>query len=161
MRNRIKQFFGWLFNGIKALWQIGWKKIMDFVTNIEAANELFLLGSFNPVCRIRVNQAEFESVLQGFTNIGVTVYDRVCRNASYRQFIGVVILYVLRCHLAQSQSGVLFLKVWDDFAFDTHCIRPVGGFLHILFRHFRPIEQKRSKKNRANGGFARTAFDCS
>lgn len=40
MRNRIKQFFGWLFKGIKALWQIGWKKIMDFVTNIEAANEL-------------------------------------------------------------------------------------------------------------------------
>lgn len=40
MHNRIKQFFGWLFNGIKALWQIGWKKIMDFVTNIEAANEL-------------------------------------------------------------------------------------------------------------------------
>lgn len=88
--------------------------MVQLILLIEAANELFLLGSFNPVCRIRVNQAEFESVLQGFTNIGVTVYDRVCRNASYRQFIGVVILYVLRCHLAQSQSGVMFLKIRNN-----------------------------------------------
>lgn len=40
MRNRIKQFFGWLMQGIKNLWQIGWKKVMDFVTNLEKTNEL-------------------------------------------------------------------------------------------------------------------------
>lgn len=137
------------------------KKMVQLILLIEAANELFLLGPFNPVCRIRVNQAEFESVLQGFTNIGVTVYDRIGRNTSHRQFVGVVVLYVLGCNILQCKTGVVFLKVRDDFAFDSHGIRAIGGFLHILFCHFQPVEQERSKKNRANGGFTRTAFDCS
>ena len=137
------------------------KKMVQLILLIEAANELFLLGPFNPVCRIRVNQAEFESVLQGFTNIGVTVYDRIGRNTSHRQFVGVVVLYVLGCNILQFKTGVVFLKVRDDFAFDSYGIRAIGGFLHILFCHFQPVEQERSKKNRANGGFTRTAFDCS
>ena len=146
------------FNGITT---DNFKKMVQLILLIEAANELFLLGSFNPVCRIRVNQAEFESVLQGFTNIGVTVYDRIGRNTSHRQFVGVVVLYVLGCNILQCKTGVVFLKVRDDFAFDSHGIRAIGGFLHILFCHFQPVEQERSKKNRANGGFTRTAFDCS
>lgn len=40
MRNRIKQFFGWMWQGIKSLWQIGWKKIFDFVTNCSEVGEL-------------------------------------------------------------------------------------------------------------------------
>lgn len=39
------------------------KKMVQFILLIEAAYELFLFWPFNPICWIRVDQAEFESVL--------------------------------------------------------------------------------------------------
>ena len=67
MRNRIKQFFGWLFKGIKALWQIGWKKIMDFVTNIEAANELLDKLEKNDYVCLDVVTVSLTDSLRGLT----------------------------------------------------------------------------------------------
>lgn len=65
----------------------------------------------------------------------MAVYDRVCGNTPHRQFVGVVILYMFWRDLAQSQSGVVFFKVRNDFA--LNCQLQIGQKLFSRIASFK------------------------
>ena len=64
----------------------------------------------------------------------MTMYDRVCGNTSHRQFVGVIILYVFWCHLAQRQSGMVFFKVRNDLVFDPFSGVASSGVAALLHK---------------------------
>ena len=89
MRNRIKQFFGWLFKGIKALWQIGWKKIMDFVTNIEAANELLDKLEKNDYVIIPEKMSRVHKAVSLVSGCCHSFFNRFLKRTDKEQFLGM------------------------------------------------------------------------
>lgn len=82
MRNRIKQFFGWLIQGIKTLWQIGWKKIIDFVTNIEKANEVLDKLEKNDYVIVPEKMSRSKKIFAFITGAGHSFFSRFTKTAT-------------------------------------------------------------------------------
>ena len=123
------------------------KKLLQLLFIVEAGLKLFFSGTLNAVGRIAVNQPRFVRILQCFADVRMTVDDRVCRHTIVLHFISIVILNMLRFHIAQLQAGMHSVKIGNDPALDRHGISCVGHFLDAALHHIQPVGKEDREKH--------------
>ena len=131
------------------------EKSFKLILIVDSSDVFGLSGPFHAVGRIRLNQADLESILQAFANVRVAVDDRI-RGQPCVQFLLIVFLDVLWVLFQVLKRELFVLEIWDDAAFDGCAVGSIRCDFHAVFHHIQPFQQKIRKQNR---GFIRAGID--
>ena len=102
----------------------GGKQRFKLLLIVKRSDILLLARALHTVCRVVVDKTNLYGILQRFSDIRMTMNNRVCRDFLCIQRILVVVLNILWCQVFQQNP--LILEIRNDLALDDHTIRCIG-----------------------------------